>query len=72
MTWWVVNIAQFDDVSHMRQECEASPAVKRRSRALIAGSSLRLEFGGQEDAVLLGLLSLGVADDLCTRYLSRQ
>jgi hypothetical protein len=47
-------------------------SVKRRSRALIAGSSLRLEFGGQEDAVLLGLLSLSVADDLCTQYLSRQ
>ena len=35
-------------------------------------ASLRLESGGQEDAVLLGLLYLGVADDLCTQYLSRQ
>jgi hypothetical protein len=35
-------------------------------------ASLRLESGGQEDAVLLGLLYLSVADDLCTKYLSRQ
>jgi hypothetical protein len=35
-------------------------------------ASLRLESGGQEDAVLLGLLSLGVADDLYTQYLSRK
>jgi hypothetical protein len=35
-------------------------------------ASLRLESGGQEDALLLGLLYLGVADDLCTQYPSRQ
>jgi hypothetical protein len=33
---------------------------------------LRLESGGVEDAVLLVLLSPGVAGDLCTQYLSRQ
>ena len=36
------------------------------------GSGLRLESGGQKDAVLLVLSYLGVADDLCTQYLSRQ
>jgi hypothetical protein len=33
---------------------------------------LRLESDGPEDAVLLVLLSPGVAGDLCTQYLSRQ
>jgi hypothetical protein len=36
------------------------PAVRLRSRALIASSGLRLESGGQEDAVLL-VLSTWVA-----------
>jgi len=47
-------------------------AVRLRSRALIASPSLRLESGGQEDAVLLVLLSPGVVGDLCTQYLSRE
>jgi hypothetical protein len=30
-------------------------------------ASLQLESGSQEDSVLLGLVCLGVADDLCTQ-----
>jgi len=47
--------------------CQTFPVFQ-----LIAGASLRLESGSQEDPVLLGLVYLGVADDLCTQYLSRQ
>jgi len=53
-------------------QSDTSVIVRLRSRALIASSGLRLESGGQEDAVLLVLLSLGVVGDLCTQYLSRQ